>query len=1671
MARSCFSRNTRSLFSLFLAASLALNIPLDIMSTNAFEGKDASVDLDVSIVLDGGTLQEEQFSFELVPINAVFEEDRGGIPESEEDTEPEKDAIGTPSNAENNRKTQEDADGEIQEESGPSVMSVKVSKPIALIPAFDNFSTPSNGNALPPMPDDSSFAYNSEDGTVEFGTIFYNRAGIYRYKVKQADSHEKEIIYDKSVFDITVRVTADSKDALQARVLYEKNGIEVDSIRFRNSIRHTDKEAGQDGPGDHTDTTDESTEGPGESMEPQTATPANAEGFTVNGIPFPPMYEWVSDDGLLILNAVFSGDAHSDYDIKADTPLQFMVVQEEVQNDAAENSELTKLTMHLTADGNEILLDDCTATVQLKANTSFIVSRVQSESLISNTEDPFFEEEITGLENTEDITESSVSGIRVIVGEDEKGILAIAKETELEFNMANASDDIMLLSIHEDANPMFTIQHYLWFPHVAAETANDKWAIEFADTSQNKYGSSVTTHDVSAGGRLVQNGDTEDSLKSAGRLFSVNLVGSDRELKTELKLVPIFEDEESPYAKNPQIEYMNRVYDVNSSVKGNYVLTQIWVYQPEIDDTGEIVESDPYVGADGSIKADIPDDAFLIYRVPSSADPETDDGGNAPSDADYYPAKIKFTNNHSNVHLTIPEKEYAGVYADTGITGAAAEYLVHGSGTNAGMRVVKRPNSAVDSSGYTYTILIRKGTIVRLVFDTNKGYMERPANFYDYNIGDGKVYLSADAAKSQTGGQESSYAKSHYNTGLYMYTEKQGINSDSNYTGNGTKLAFGNNNTQTGRGNETWKGNTPNKANGSKSTQYKYATFGLAEGMDWSDGTMPAIIWSDGIADVNWFDSSNAVGKTAYPMSEGNYKLDFSRDGGVYTLAGVRHGSTVVAQGLEGFQNTANSIMSNEYWPMDDVGSTNGHDFLFGSAGNEANRKLSGSSGTSNAPISDGTYAGTSKRGTDKSAKHDHNSYFGMSYAVEFTLDPGYIAPLEYWFYGDDDLWVFIDSPDNPDFGQKLVADIGGVHSAIGEYVDLWDYVEPVPLDGEKQKYRLTIFYTERGASGSTCYMRFTVPMDSAYIPSDPRNGDIIIEKQEYDDNGELIKDGEPANMENRAIFEGMEAGQWPENMENIEESLANGDVRLNDGYFLFRVQMQKPDGTPYYDIYNYAIYNRSEVPDHTVDTDHSKCVEYGAIGDESGLDGDYYFALKSDEYIVISELPDGTEYKVKELSYLGYVTGWQSGRHTHENGDALNNLTIYKTMDEYLVFSIEENNFVRFTNSHALKAEPNPGDGETVPVGQEVVYEITWVNDSDEERDIIIRDRLDPGVDFVSAEFGDGEDWWVLTEEEQEQVRKGMAVEHSWPRDGNIIDTIRFDPNYQYVYDEGSGESAYVRDALEKQYGEPGPTVTWVRHGQAINTVGLVSLKVRVNGKATEKETEPGKFGTLDPRIENMSSVEVGNSNLVLTDGIENPTWAPEKTETGVEHWDGNIDEGFVLEEEPDGFTGPQIRPGDTISYRITWENYTNDEADIVIRDPLDENLSYVEGSAKAYRIDEPGSAVELPESAGILDGDNTLLWNINGQVPGSHGFVEFEATVQEEVRNASKVENTGYVRVGNMAEAETRPVQNKRILTLPNTGGTGTFAILFVAVMAVIAGMLVWNLSSKKRKPVAGE
>ena len=453
-----------------------------------------------------------------------------------------------------------------------------------------------------------------------------------------------------------------------------------------------------------------------------------------------------------------------------------------------------------------------------------------------------------------------------------------------------------------------------------------------------------------------------------------------------------------------------------------------------------------------------------VWVLPPNADPVIPEGGGASGWTCYIPSGT--------------DQSYAGNVQNVVTVNSLDElYFTNnenspGIGENVILLQDKTPadklNEAYDGSAGEKT---RYHTTVRLIYGpTEPSTHQNDAILYDYDISSGP------------------------NTGATVQTAQRvddkvegvGINDPSNYRrGSGTKFAVGNSNVGTPYGFLKWGNNRINKLNAEgpwgKRTNNSYGgcAFEMVKGYT-VDGD---VVFADGIDAPNLFgnDGKPTVGKTTV----GTYTLDFSRQGNTYTLTGVRGTG---AQNLDKFSHPGgyDSIWTNHFWPLDGVKGTDPdfgrrkpafdnkqafiksdkkHDDAAYKAINDQEKDITYSE-TGNLPASDNG--------------EDHNCYFGMNFAVDFTLSKEYIGPLEYYFYGDDDMWVFLtDSKGN----QRLVCDIGGVHQSVGEYVNLWDYI---PKEGRSQaeKYTLTFFYTERGASGSTCWMQYTVP-NVANVPLD----------------------------------------------------------------------------------------------------------------------------------------------------------------------------------------------------------------------------------------------------------------------------------------------------------------------------------------------------------------------------------------------------------------------------------------------------------------------------------------------------------------------------------------------------------------------------------------------------------
>ena len=433
-------------------------------------------------------------------------------------------------------------------------------------------------------------------------------------------------------------------------------------------------------------------------------------------------------------------------------------------------------------------------------------------------------------------------------------------------------------------------------------------------------------------------------------------------------------------------------------------------------------------------------------------------------------------------------------------------------------------------------VYIHSNTVIRMIYDCATSSRNLPAAFYDYDI---------------TSGQND---KGNWRTGT------TGINQEGNYSTsrNGQRtwrswcdvLAFGNANTGTGMANYKYDGIYLNQHSG----QNDGCAFGLAKSL--SDGK---IVYNEWIVAPSLFNDGTATGKHTYEGSS----LTFSQVGDTYTLSAATIGQNSIS-GLQEFFNPSpysgkihDHILTNDFWPLDAIQNTDPH--------TGAHNSSIGFAGFENTDNNNGNFVSTTGIFPESDDGQAHNSFFGMQYAVTFTLTKDYVGPLEYYFFGDDDMWVFLDD--------ELVCDIGGVHSSVGEYVNLWDYLKK----GDAGEHKLSFFYTERGASGSTCYMSFTLPSVSG-INIEQKTADLKIAKK-------VVGESDPKKDFN---FE-------------IHFTDANGNEILDD--------------------YSYTKTDRS-----------------GSTTDDLILHEGSEFTLKDGESIHIKYLPIGLRYTVKELDSTGYT-------------------------------------------------------------------------------------------------------------------------------------------------------------------------------------------------------------------------------------------------------------------------------------------------------------------------------------------------------------------------------------------------------------------------------------------------
>lgn len=344
-------------------------------------------------------------------------------------------------------------------------------------------------------------------------------------------------------------------------------------------------------------------------------------------------------------------------------------------------------------------------------------------------------------------------------------------------------------------------------------------------------------------------------------------------------------------------------------------------------------------------------------------------------------------------------------------------------------------------------------------------------NFYDYNFTDGKLYTSQANAISGNEYTGSRRAETTYYTRTYGadtingYLDIQGKSAGKSiyqFGRSGSNAVGYSSGATVNRNGASLYLNTGNK---SPSIVSKIVT-GFS-----NRNVTPN---KDVYLNSNLFSDDDIIsGERAVKKVFSNWKLVFNREGNTYTLTEVQDenkGSVISnlermsatqlkwGTGGNGGNDPAVWLYSNEFWPLDKV-EYSGKDVNVGNK----NYPLKGVFQNAEGNYESGDLA------NNDIATQAHNWFFGMKTRFTFSIEE-YTGPMKFYFRGDDDFWLFIDD--------KLAVDIGGVHSTLGETLDIKAFIENNNLatGDPHQVHTMDIVYTERGGQGSSCYMQFILP-------------------------------------------------------------------------------------------------------------------------------------------------------------------------------------------------------------------------------------------------------------------------------------------------------------------------------------------------------------------------------------------------------------------------------------------------------------------------------------------------------------------------------------------------------------------------------------------------------------------
>ena len=467
------------------------------------------------------------------------------------------------------------------------------------------------------------------------------------------------------------------------------------------------------------------------------------------------------------------------------------------------------------------------------------------------------------------------------------------------------------------------------------------------------------------------------------------------------------------------------------------------------------------------------------------------------------------------------------------------------------------------------------------------------------------------------------------------------------------------------------------------------------------------------------------------------------------------------------------------------------------------------------------------------------------------------------------------------------------------------------------------------------------------------------------------------------------------------------------------------------------------------VDLDTTETKEDNKAGD--GID------TNGTRYGIISSIVLPSDSEIRELAETD-----SQNEHLKITNDEI----VYTLYDQNAGF-IEDPTPVTPTKKEAAPYDGTGVLGE-VKVGQEITYEINYKNYKNRSADIVIKDTLDPNVEFVSASNGgvntDGTVNWTLKSvpagEEGTVTLKVKVLESalsSKQGPGKVVNggdnaTVKVGNDNEYTLntvenpvDEYDVEKPHKEEVTPYQGTgvlspvKVGDEITYKISYKNYKTIpATVVIKDILDENVEFVEASNGGVntnGTVTWTIANVAAGATGEVTLKVKvlEGALSSKRGPGKVVNGGDSTTVKVDNDTEQTVEavenpvPDNPTKKETAPyqgqgklgsvkvGDEITYEISYKNYKSTAADVVIKDTLDKNVEFVSASN------------------GGVNTDGTVNWTLKSVPAGEEGTVTLKVKVLESALSSKqgpgKVVNggdTATVKVGNDNEYTLNTVEN---------------------------------------------